>query len=137
MSQQQLYLELAGDFQLNNNGGLLWATGWDTIRQNFERFVFTNPSTNAVNGQPQPADWILNPTFGLGARAMIGQNFGQPFISALTQKIQQGALSAASGNSNVPPVTTVTQGPNPNQVNVSVVITPTGQQQRTLAVTLP
>lgn len=137
MAQDQLYLELEDDFKLNNNGGLLLGAGWDIIRQNFERFVFTNPSKNAVNGQPQGADWIFSPDFGLGARSMLGQNFGQDFISSLSQKVYQGALSAASGNSNVPPDVSVIRNTNPQQVSANVVITPIGQQQRTLSVSLP
>lgn len=137
MAQQQLYLELADDFKLNNNGGLLLGDGWDIIRQNFERFVFTNPAKNAVNGQPQPADWMFSPTFGLGARSMLGQTFGQDFISSLSQKVYQGALASATGNSNVPPVVSITRASNPQQINASVVITPIGQQQRTLSVSLP
>jgi len=137
MAQKQLFLELNGDFVLNNNGGLLWAENWDVIRQNFERFFFTNPATNSVSGLPQPADWIFHPEFGLGANTMLGQVFGQAFINVLQQKVYQAALAASTGNSSVPPVVTVTRATNPQQINIQVVITPTGQDKQTINLTLP
>jgi hypothetical protein len=138
LAQQQLYLECGGDFVLNGNGGLQWATNpWDVIRQNFERFLFTSPALNSVSGQPQPADWIFFPKFGLGASRMVGQVFNSAYINKLQQIVYQGALAASTGNSNVPPVVTVTQGPVPNQLNVRVVITPTNMPAQTLNVTLP
>ena len=137
MNQPQLWLEMGGDFQLNNTGGLAWAFGWDVIRQNFERYIFTKPATNTVSGQPQAPDWIFSPNFGLGAGTMIGQSFGQNFVNTLQNRIYQGAMASASGNTNVPPVVTVTQGPTKEQINAKVIITPTGGQQQTLQVALP
>jgi hypothetical protein len=136
MPQQQLYLELGGDFVLNSNGGLQWASGWDVIRQNFSRFVFTC-AARLLNGVPYAADWIFYPDFGLSANALIGQNFTPDFISKLQQAVYQGALQASTGNSSVPPVVTVTQGNNPQQINVQVVITPNNGQQQTINVSLP
>jgi hypothetical protein len=137
MIQQQLYLEMGGDFVLNGNGGLALAAGWDVIRQNFERFVFTNPARTDRFGNPIPADWLFHPTFGLGANAMLGQTFDVAFINQLQQKVYQGALSASTGNATVPPVVTVAQGNVPNQLNVTTVITPAGGQAQTLVTTLP
>lgn len=137
MGQFQLDLELGGDFKISNTGGLQLVTGWDCIRQNFERYVFTRPANNTVSGQPQAPDWVFNPGFGLGAGTMIGQVFTQSFIELLKQKVYQGALSAASGNATTPPTVNVTEGPVPNQINVGVVITPVGGQQQTLRVSLP
>jgi hypothetical protein len=137
MAQQQLYLQDGGDFVLNSNGGLQLAGSWDVIIQNLCRYIFTNPASTDRFGNPIPADWIFNPTFGLGANAMLGQNFNQTFINNLQQKIYQGVLAAQTGNSTVPPVVTVTQGTNPQQINVQAIITPTGQAQQTINVTLP
>lgn len=138
MSQTQLFLELGGDFVLNSNGGLLATSdSWTVIRQNLERFIFTNSASVDRFGNPQPADWVFHPEFGLSANAMLGQNFDQAFITNLQQKVYQAALQAQSGNATVPPVVTVTQGTNPQQINVTVVITPLGGQQMTIQVSLP
>lgn len=137
MSQQQLYLPLGGDFVLNSNGGLQWTDSWDAIVQNLERFLFTNPATIDIYGNPQPADWIFQPQFGLGASQMLGQTFNSAYISTLEQKIYQAALAAQTGNSTVPPAVTITQGPNPQQLNVQIVVTPTGQNQQTINVVVP
>lgn len=136
MAQEQLFLELNGDFVLNSNGGLQLGAGWDVIRQNFERFVFTC-AARLLNGTPYAADWIFHPDFGLSANAMLGQTFNSNFISQLQQKVYQGALQASTGNSSLPPVVTVTQGNNPQQINVTVVITPDNGQQMTFSVSLP
>jgi len=138
MAQTQLFLELSGDFVLNSNGGLLATSdSWTVIRQNLERFIFTCAASLDRFGNPLPADWLFHPDFGLSANAMIGQSFNQAFISSLQQKVYQGALSAQSGNATVPPQVTVNQGTNPQQINVTVVITPLGGQQQTVSVTLP
>jgi hypothetical protein len=134
--QQQLYLPLAGDFALNSNGGLAWAGSWDAIIQNIERFIFTNAAA-LINGVPQTPDWIFHPDFGLSANAMLGQPFTSSFINILQQKVYQGVLSAITGNSSVPPVVTVTQGSNPQQINVNVVITPNNGNQISINVSLP
>jgi hypothetical protein len=136
MPQQQLYLPLAGDFVINSNGGLQFGGTWDTILQNIERFIFTNAAT-LINGVPQPADWIFYPNFGLSANSMLGQPFTSSFISQLQQVVYQGVLSAITGNSSVPPVVTVTQGANPQQLNVSVVITPNNGSQVSLNIQVP
>lgn len=137
MAQKQLYLEMGADFVLNSNGGLQWADGWDVIRQNFERFIFTNAAKILPDGTPTAADWIFNPDFGLSANAMLGQNFTPAFISQLQQIVYQGALQASTGNSSVPPVVTITQAPNPQQLNITVVITPNNGEQQTLQVLYP
>ena len=137
MPQADLFLEMGADFVLTSQGDLQLAYDWDLIRQSFERFVFTNAAVLLTNGQPQAADWIFNPTFGLSANAMLGQAFTQNFISILEQAVYQGALQAATGNSSVPPIVTVNQGPSPNQINVTVVITPDNGEQQSLQVILP
>lgn len=135
MPSYDLYLELNSDFVLTASGDLQISTGWDLIRQNFERAVFTNPATTQQNGNPIPADWIFEPNYGLGARALIGSPFNQVFINALQQKVYQAALVAQSGNAAVPPQVTVTQAVNPQEIQATVVITPIGGQQQTLTIT--
>lgn len=134
--QQQLYLPLAGDFVINSNGGLQFGQTWDVLIQNITRFIFTN-AASILNGVPLAADWIFHPDFGLSANAMLGQTFDQAFINKLQQKVYQGVLSAGTGNLAVPPVVTVTQGNNPQQINVQVVITPNNGQQVTLNIQVP
>lgn len=137
MAQEQLFLELSSDFVINSNGGLQLATGsWDVIRQNFERFLFTQPTSTDFRGNPIPADWIFHPNFGLGAGSLIGENYNQATLNKLQQTVFQGALSASTGNSNVPPVVTVTS-PNSQEVVATVVITPNNGAQQTLQVNLP
>lgn len=137
MPQQQIYLPCGGDFALNSNGGLQLAGSWDVIVQNICRYIFTNPASTDRFGNPTAADWLFYPDFGLGANALIGQNFNQTFINNMQQKIYQAVLAAETGNSSQPPVVTVTQGTNPQQINVNVVVYPTGQQQQTINVSLP
>lgn len=137
MAVADLYLEMGADFILTSEGDLQLATSWDLIRQDFERFIFTCASSLLTNGTPLPADWLFHPDFGLSANAMLGQTFTSSFISKLQQKVYQGALAASTGNSSVPPVVTVTQGPTPNQINVTVIITPNNGEQMSLSVTLP
>lgn len=140
MIQQDLFLEVGGDFVLTNTGDLQLTSpnnSWDYVRQFLERFIFTSAATLDRFGNPIPPDWLNYPNFGLGANQMVGQAFGAQFISALQQKVYQGALAAQQGNSTVPPVVTVTQGSNPQQINVSIVITPLGGQQQSINVTLP
>lgn len=138
MSQNQIYLELGADFVLNNNGGLQWANDpWVIIRQNMERYIFTCAARLSDKGVPLPADWIFNPTFGLSANAMLGMNFTSDFISQLQQKVYQAALTISQGLVNVPPSVTVTQGNNPQQLNVQIVFSPIGAQQQIIGVTLP
>jgi hypothetical protein len=136
MAQEQIYLELGSDFVINSNGGLETGFGWDIIRQNFERFLFTQPASTDFRGNPIPADWIFHPDFGLGAGSLLGENYNQATLNKLEQLVYQGALSASTGNSSTPPVVTVTS-PNSQTVTATVVITPTGQQQQTLQVNLP
>jgi hypothetical protein len=136
MPQSDLYLELGNDFVITNNGDLQLASGWDLIRQNFERFVFTQPQSTDFRGNPVPADWIFEPNFGLGAGSLLGENYNQNTLNKLQQSVYQGALTASTGNSNTPPVVTVTS-PNSQEVVANVVITPSGGQSQTLQVNLP
>lgn len=136
MASFDLFCEVGGDFTLTPNGDLQLATGWDLIRQNIERAIFTNSQGQQSNGSPIAADYIFHPEYGLSGGALIGNTFNQQFINLFSQKVSQAVLSAQTGNADQPPVINITN-PSPNQLMATITVFPTGGQQQQLQVLYP
>lgn len=104
-----LWQEFGQDLVQSPNGGLLMAYGEDEVRQALERELLTTPALTLDDGTVVPAEFIWDPTFGVGLRVLIGQTAYEGWLSAIKQKINNAVLSNPGVNSSIPPVIQVTQ----------------------------
>jgi hypothetical protein len=92
MSRTTLFLEWGQGLTLTTNGSLQLATGWDAVRQLILRRLLTSPQQIAEDGTPIPADYIYDPTYGVGVRQRIGGLVGQRDLEVLRQQVLQGVM---------------------------------------------
>ena len=131
-----LFCEFGEDFLLDAGGDLISAIGWDLTRQAIEYFILTNPQLNGQNNTPIPADNIFDPTYGLGARADIGEPFDAATIAQIEQKLYEGIMNSPNVDPEIPPTITYTQ-PTPFTLIFTAFVTLLNGQQESIQLSLP
>jgi hypothetical protein len=87
-----LSLPWGADFQLTNNGSLVFVSGIEKIRQRIIRRFFTAPAETLADGTYVPADYIFAPDYGIGANRLIGEPIDDNLAAILTKKIKAATL---------------------------------------------
>jgi|SRR5271165_5269153 len=131
-----LYCEFGDDFRLDAGGDLISSVGWDLTRQAVEYFILTNPQLTGQNNTPIAADDIFDPSYGLGARADIGQTYDAGTISDIEQKLYEGIMNSPNVDPEVPPVISYTQ-PTPFTLIFTAFISLLNGQQESIQLSLP
>lgn len=110
-----LYLEWNGDLVLECRTSIQTAVGWDEARQRIIRRIITSGAQQLPDGTFTAADYVFDPSYGVGAGKMVGQPFNDDFVAQLRRRIQAGVLADAAVDTTIPPSIRVTR-PNPNTV---------------------
>lgn len=118
MPMQALWMEFGQDLVLSSTGGLQMATGADMVRQAICRELLTTPALTLDNGTVVQAEFIWDPTFGVGLRVLVGQTVSEGWLAQLTQKINNCVLKNPGVNAAIPP--TVKTSESGNLVNILV-----------------
>jgi hypothetical protein len=98
-----LWMEFGQDPVQSPQGGLQLAYGADQVRQAICRELLTTPALTLDDGTTVQAEYILDPTFGVGLRVLIGQLDSDAFIAQTTQKITNCVLKTPGVNASIPP----------------------------------
>lgn len=88
-----LYLEWGNDLVLSPSGSVSAAVGWDQVRERIIRRVLTNPAQTLPDGSTTSADYIFDPSYGIGGGALVSQNPTQGFLADLKKRIRAGVLA--------------------------------------------
>src|ERR1035438_1387702 len=97
-----LFMEFGDDFQLNPQGGLLMAYGFDETRQIIERVAFTTCQTTMPDGSITPGEYYLDPTFGESLRLKVGTLSTAQALAEIQRGLRVGAASAPGVDSSQP-----------------------------------
>ena len=98
-----LWMEFGNDFNLNSQGGLLMANGFDETRQYLERVAFTTSLTTLPDGSLAPAEYYLDQSFGESLRLKVG-TLATPQAAAELQRGLRVAAASAPGVDQSQPV---------------------------------
>jgi hypothetical protein len=131
-----MYCEWGQDIQVDQNGNIIPATGWDEARQHIQRILLTTCQETFLDGTSTAPENLFAPNFGLSFRAMVATEFDQQTLNTAKQKIAAAVAQEPSVNPSVPPVVTVTN-PTQDEILVSVVVTLVNNQQAQFDVSLP
>lgn len=128
-----LWMEYGQDLVLTGVGGLRLAFDWDETRQRLIRSFFTTPALTLPDGSVTAPEYFFSPTFGQGARVMIGQPITPNFVASATQRMNAACSSDPSiDHSQAPNINVVYNAQaNPNLVTMYVtVVDVTGTKQQ-------
>jgi len=110
-SGADLYLDWQSDLILTPSGGLQTAVAWDRVRQRVIRRMITNPAQLLPSGRYTPADYIFEPSFGIGMGSLVDQPFSTAFLEDLESRISQACLQDDDIDSSSPPTVQFFQEP--------------------------
>ena len=104
-----VFLEFNQDLILTPSGSIQFAVGWDNVRERIIRNLITNPAQALPDGTQTPADYIWNPSFGLGMGAMVDQNPTPSFLQDLKRRITQAVFTEAQVDPGTTPTIIIQQ----------------------------
>lgn len=97
------YLDWQGDLMVTPSGSIQTAVGWDQTRQRIIRSLCTNSAQELPDGTFTTADYIFEPSFGIGLGKLVDEAANSDFFGALEQRIQAAVLADQDVSSSVPP----------------------------------
>jgi hypothetical protein len=118
-----IYLEFNSDLILTPSGSIQTAIGWDQVRERIIRNLITNSAESLPDGTFTPADYIFEPSYGLGMGALVDQNPTPAFLQDLKRRINQAVFTEAQVDPGTVP-TIIVQQPVPDtyQIFISVAL---------------
>lgn len=130
-----LYLEWNGDLVLTPNGSVLMAGGWDEVRERIIRRFLTNSPLPLPDGTSTPPDYVFDPSYGLGAGALIDQNPNAAWRADFTRRMRQAVVADAAAAPGALPSISI-RTPQIGTIQIFVGIQLISGQQGTFSMTL-
>ena len=111
------------------------AAGWDEVRERIIRRFLTNSALPLPDGTTTPPDYIFDPSYGLGAGALIDQNPDANWIANFTRRMREAVVADSAVAPNSIPSVNITT-PMIGVVEVYVAIQLISGQQGSFSLTL-
>lgn len=130
-----VYLEFNQDLIITPNGSIQTAVGWDQVRERIIRNLITNSAQILPDGTATPADYIFDPSYGLGMGAMVAQNPTPNFLKDMQRRIIQAVFAEADVDPGTIP-TVIVQQPTPSTYQVFISVNLVNNQVGKISLTL-